>query len=325
VKIFITQKLIAVWIVVPLLLIAAPRFTLHAQSSDASTARAPISVAILDFSGDDATANKVSDTLSRSLLARSASMLQIVNRDLTRAAARGAGYSGSLNLTRTEARDLGNGIGCDFYLAGRAETLRRSSSTNATYYEAYAGVFLISTRTGRLVLFDFTKIEAPNAANASAQLHLALAESAARIRVAALRANEDEAAAAARIAASAGGTDDATVVVEDAPENTREHTAQALRPPQPYRRIRPVYTEQAMRASVEATIDVAVEINADGAAGKIEVERWAGFGLDEAVIAAIRAAHFRPATRRADGEAVPMRVLLRYNFRSPAPQKEAAK
>jgi len=320
VKIFIAQKLIAIFVVS--LSLAAPR-PLHAQSPDASTTRAPISIAILDFGGD-ATAIEVSDILARSLT-RDASPLQLVNRDLTRAAARGAGYAGSLNLTRTEARDLGSSIGSDFFLTGRAELLRRSSSaTNASYYEAYAAVFLVSTRTGRLVLFEFTKAEAAETTTASAQLRRTLAESVARLHVAASRAREDETVAAARAAASAG-VSDATVVIEDAPEGTDGSAEQALRFPQPYRRIRPAYTEQAMRASVEATVDAAVEIGADGAADNIEIERWAGFGLDEAVIAAIRAAHFRPATRRANGEAVPMRVLLRYNFRSPKTPKEAAK
>lgn len=318
-KVFVTQKLVPFFVVVLFLFVPRP---LNAQSASASTTRAPLTIAVLDFSGD-ATAIEARDIISRSL-PQNPSPLQLVNRDLTIAAARGAGYAGSLNLTRAEARDLGSSIGCDFFLAGRAELLRRSLSTNASYYEAYAAVFLVSTRTGRLVLFNSTKAEATDAATASSQLRHALTESVARLRIAALRAHEDETIAAARVAAGAG-MDDATVVIEDAPENTDERAEQALRLPQPYRRIRPVYTEQAMRASVEATVDVAVEINADGVSGKIEVERWAGFGLDETVVAAIRAAHFRPAMRRATGEAVPMRVLLRYNFRSPALPKEAAK
>ena len=48
--------------------------------------------------------------------------LVLVDRGLARAAARGAGYSGSLNLTLKEARDLGAAIGCDFYLTGDAHS-----------------------------------------------------------------------------------------------------------------------------------------------------------------------------------------------------------
>jgi outer membrane biosynthesis protein TonB len=45
------------------------------------------------------------------------------------------------------------------------------------------------------------------------------------------------------------------------------------------------------------------------------VVRWAGFGLDEATVATVRQLHFFPAMR--NGAAVPLRVLLRYNFRKP--------
>ena len=47
----------------------------------------------------------------------------------------------------------------------------------------------------------------------------------------------------------------------------------------------------------------------------MRVVRWAGFGLDEEVVATVRRMHFRPAQR--EGEPVPVRVLLRYNFRKP--------
>jgi outer membrane biosynthesis protein TonB len=45
--------------------------------------------------------------------------------------------------------------------------------------------------------------------------------------------------------------------------------------------------------------------------------RWAGFGLDQATLETIHKLHFFPATR--EGVAVPIRVLLRYNFRKPPP------
>jgi hypothetical protein len=47
----------------------------------------------------------------------------------------------------------------------------------------------------------------------------------------------------------------------------------------------------------------------------VYVVRWAGFGLDEATVATVRQMHFFPAMR--NGTALPMRVLLRYNFRKP--------
>jgi hypothetical protein len=49
--------------------------------------------------------------------------------------------------------------------------------------------------------------------------------------------------------------------------------------------------------------------------GEIQIVRWAGFGLDETTIATVRQLHFFPAMK--NGTPIPMRVLLRYNFRQP--------
>jgi TonB family protein len=67
-----------------------------------------------------------------------------------------------------------------------------------------------------------------------------------------------------------------------------------------------------------ATVDVEVEIGADGEVSRVDVVRWAGFGLDEATTETVRRMHFFPAMR--GGTALPMRVLLRYNFRKPPKQ-----
>src|ERR1700754_1358497 len=62
-----------------------------------------VSVAVLEM-GASATA------------ARAGLRLAVADRDMARAAARGAGYAGSLNMTLAEARSLGASIGCDFYV-----------------------------------------------------------------------------------------------------------------------------------------------------------------------------------------------------------------
>jgi TonB family protein len=108
-----------------------------------------------------------------------------------------------------------------------------------------------------------------------------------------------------------------TPVIEDAPAEA-EAEAQGLRLPQPYRRQRPPYPEEAARVELEATVDVEVEIGADGEVMRVDVVRWAGFGLDEATVQTVRQLHFRPAMR--GRTPVPMRVLLRYNFRKPPKQ-----
>jgi len=104
-------------------------------------------------------------------------------------------------------------------------------------------------------------------------------------------------------------------LVEEAPEDDNAAEAQGLRLPRPFRRLRPAYPESAARAEIEATVDVLVDVGADGEVGQIQVARWAGFGLDETTVATVRQLHFFPASR--NGKAVPLRVLLRYNFRKP--------
>ena len=79
------------------------------------------------------------------------------------------------------------------------------------------------------------------------------------------------------------------------------------------------FPESAARAEVEATVDVLVDIDARGEVGRLEIARWAGYGLDESVIDTVKQMHFFPAMR--DGVALPMRVLLRYNFRK-APENK---
>lgn len=89
----------------------------------------------------------------------------------------------------------------------------------------------------------------------------------------------------------------------------------ATRPPRPYRRLRPTYPQTAAIWEIEATVDVLVDVDEKGEVGRVEIARWAGYGLDESVLDTVKKLHFFPAMR--DGVAVPMRVLLRYNFRKP--------
>ena len=104
-------------------------------------------------------------------------------------------------------------------------------------------------------------------------------------------------------------------VIEEAPEDENVAAAQGIRLPRPYRRLRPGYPDTAARAEAEAVVDVAVDVGADGEVGDVQIVRWAGFGLDESTVATVRQLHFFPAMK--NSAPVPMRVLLRYNFRKP--------
>src|SRR5262245_56723504 len=116
---------------------------------------APV-VSVLDL-GNSSVAKSAAETLRTRL--RSSGEVVIADPDLSRAAANGIGYTGSLNLTLTEARDLGAALATEFYILGDAQTLRRSSFRTPVYFESYCSIFLVSTRTGQLLLWERPSFE----------------------------------------------------------------------------------------------------------------------------------------------------------------------
>jgi len=280
---------------------------LFVANTHAQTKQPPV-LSVLDF-GSTAIAKQATDTL-RSKLRATGDML-IADPDLSRAAAKGIGYAGSLNLTVSEARDLGAALATEFYILGDAQTLRRSSFESPVYYESYCSIFLVSARTGRLILWERPSFEAPEATNAEAKLSQYLSDDAFARRLTSVikKSHEDE--RVQRTVLTAG----AEAVIDEAPDDEKAAEAQGVRAPRPYRRFRPEYPQTAARADVEATVDVIVDVGADGEVGDVQIARWAGFGLDESTIATVRQLHFFPAMK--NGTPVPMRVMLRYNFRKP--------
>ena len=278
-----------------------------------------VSVAVLDM-GATATAARASERVAKLLAeSRAGVRVAVVDRDMARAAARGAGYEGSLNMTLAEARSLGASIGCDFYVTGDAQTIRRSSSERPVYFESYASVFVVSARTGRLVLWDRPAAESDTAERAESSL-LASLDARAVGRYASALASAFEREESARLR-PADAEEQGPVI--DLSTDEGADSNKDLREPAPYRRLRPAYTEAAFKAEAEATVDASVEIDSEGEVRAVEIVRWAGFGLDEEVASTVRRMHFRPAER--EGETVAVRVLLRYNFRRPAKAERAVK
>lgn len=266
-----------------------------------------LKIAVLSF-GDSAISKSVSDQLA--LNAKLGSNI-VLDRDQTQAATRGIGYTGSLNLSLQEARDLGAAIGCDFYFLGQVQTLRRSPSTGAPYFESYASIFLVSARTGKLVFWERQEFRRPTAIQAEQALLTSLAAASTRNRYYSTirRVAEEERAARAR------AIDAATPVIEVMSDDEPNG---GVRAPRPFRRVKPPYPDAAAHDQVEATIDALVDIDEKGKVRHVEIARWAGYGLDESVVNTVKQMDFFPAMR--DGRAVPTRVLLRYNFRKPPPQ-----
>src|SRR5712692_3444327 len=286
----------------------------------AQTGTRPIRVAFLDF-GNSPTGRRVADRLADAIASYSRTpnkarpdQLQVIDRDWTRAAALGAGYRGSLNMTLQEARDLGSASGCDFFFAGGAETLPRSPADGPSYFESHAAIYLVSARTGKLALWERPSAQRPTPEEAEKTLLQELTGQDAfdRYRKQILRALEDEQAERASAIES-------HAPVIEALSAEPSDAGNGVQAPRPYRRLKPPYPDTAARAEIEATVDVLVDIDAQGEVGRVEIARWAGYGLDQSVLDTVRQLHFFPAHR--DGAAIPIRVLLRYNFRKPVPNR----
>ena len=264
-------------------------------------------VSVLDFG-----ATPFAQTAADKLRTRLRSLqLTVADADMTRAAATGGAYSGSLNLSVSEARDLGAVLGTEFYILGDAQTLRRSSFAKPAYYESYCSLFVVSSRTGRLVMWFRPSVQKDEPAQAEEELsqQLLSEETIHKIALVIRRAREDERNERMVIVPAS------EPVIEEAPDDEKIAEAQGVRLPRPYRRLRPDYPDTAARAEAEGVVDVLVDVKADGEVGDVRIARWAGFGLDETTVATVRKMHFFPAMK--NGNPIAMRVLLRYNFRKP--------
>src|SRR5689334_1854880 len=267
------------------------------------------SIGVLDL-GATPFARKTAEQLRERL--RSNNELSVADPDLIRSAAKGIGYSGSLNLSVSEARDLGAALATDFYVIGDAQTLRRSSFARPVYYESYCSLFLVNARTGELLFWDRPSLQSDKAGETEDRmwpeiLNAGIAE---RIALAIRRAQVRDRRERLEQAAVNGEP-----LIQEAPDDEKAAEAQGVRLPRPYVRLRPEYPDTAARAEAEATVDVLVDVGADGEVGNVRIARWAGFGLDEMTVATVRKMHFFPAMK--NGSPIAMRVLLRYNFRKP--------
>ena len=161
-------------------------------------------------------------------------------------------------------------------------------------------IYVVSSRTGRLLFWKLESFEAdsPNKAAKS------LADSVPSLA--------SEIADSLHAAIKSELTEPAPVAMEEVPD-ADSPAAKNFRAPIPYRRVKPEYTAQAGLYEVTATVDLVVDTDEKGTILRTEIVRWAGFGLDESVDKTVRSMNWRPAER--DGKSLPMRFLLRYNFK----------
>jgi TonB family protein len=271
-------------------------------------AQSPIRLAVLDLVGDEG--GEVATLLGGAARASGAGF-ELLDEDLVRAASHGAGYDGSLNLSRDEARALGQSLGCDFYVLGKVQSARRHDAGEKFYFDALAGLFFVEARTGRLILFAFERAKAQDERQARDQLNETLKRNWPRYTEALVAARKQHAMAIENVAQPSLP---AVEVLTD------DDAARGIEQPVFYQRIKPEYTEQADLAGVVATVELEAVFRDDGTVGEVDVVKWAGFGLDESAIATVKKLRFKPAQR---GEkTLTIKGLVRYNFRRPFSQAE---
>lgn len=250
-------------------------------------------VAILTPSG-----NEISGELASAIAEKLGSRIKVDDLDLSRTAAATVSLKEPFNLLRSEASTLGRVLGTTHFILLRADELRRTSSAIEEYYEAYAALYLVSSATGELLSWQIFSSERPNPLEARKEL-ISRSDTIAEYLT-------EQLTTTVKVVQRIDG--------KRFPEVPEPGTPgfQDLRPPMPYRRIRPEYTLQANLYGISATVEAEVSIDTDGKIAHLDVVRWAGFGLDGSVISAIRSMNWRPAS--IGSRSLPMRVLLRYNF-----------
>lgn len=252
------------------------------------------SVAILtpDAAAIPGFTSKLSDDLS--------TRLDVLDSSLVVAAYNATKHSDPYNMTSDESKTAGSAIGCDFLLLVKTGNQRRASFERPEYYESFAAIYVVSSRTGRLVYWTLRNAEEGSQTAADSKLLSAVPAIARGLAATIKEAQKRE-------------------IVEPRPDNIEEPPnpgtpeAKGFVAPIPYRRIKPEYTTTAYLYSVTATVEVLVDLDASGNITRTEIVRWAGFGLDESVEKAVRTMNWRPAER--NKKTLPMRVLLRYNFK----------
>jgi Gram-negative bacterial TonB protein C-terminal len=216
--------------------------------------------------------------------------LNALDSDLVEKAFQSTTYERVYNLTTNEAKSIGSAIGCDFYVLLKSETLRRNSFEKREYFESYAAIYLVNSKSGHLVFWKIYSF-------ADKKIEIAEQKLFSEINIIATTIKDN----------LKSEKTEKPIIAEFSEDD------KTLRSPLPYKRLKPAYTILANLYSIAATIDIEVDLNEKGEITRTEILRWAGFGLDESVIETVKKMNWRPAIK--DGKTLPIRVLLRYNFK----------
>ena len=242
----------------------------------------------------------LNQTFAEKLETELADNFKVLNNSFAESAFLSGGLKNPFNLTTDEAENAGEAIGCNYFLLAKTNVQRRSAFKRDEYYEAYSVIYVVSAKTGKLVFWTLKNFDDDKPKEAEKKLFGSAKKLADEISEK-IKADEKTIIGSAEKPA-----------IEEVPDEDSP-LAKNFRPPLPYKRISPKYTDIADIYNVEATIEATVDVGADGNILNAEITRWAGYGLDESVIEAIKTMNWRAADRK--GKPLAMRILLRYNFK----------
>lgn len=240
------------------------------------------------------------NTHSEKISAQFVEKLNVMDADLVGMALKSQSIENIYNLSLEEAKSLGTAIGCDFFIILKTENLRRTSFAKPLYFDSYAAIYLVSSRTGRLVFWTLNRFESETVISADAQLFNSIPTLIDNLKTQIKTINQNE------IAESTPPN------IEELPEENSPESKN-FKSPLPFKRMAPVYKRLANLYGIAATVDALVDLDENGKIMRIEITRWAGYDLDESVKETIQKMNWRPASR--NGKTLPIRVLLRYNFK----------
>lgn len=271
--------------------------THFSPSSKAQTAEEKTSLAII-----------FEDTESESIFPKLAKILSQNNfslqeESLTKTVRKNLKFPNQLNLSTKEARNLGQALGVDVFLILKSKIVERAEVGAILYGEGSLAVAFVSSKSGKLILFDFVETRQTNLTLASENLAKELINK--------IPSYTKEVSKTLAEQLNPPSLDPQDFEAIDIPSEGSQ-LAKNFDLPEFTSRKQPSYTENARKMGISAVVELEVVLRKDGKVGNIEVIHWAGFGLDESAIAAVKELKFEPALL--DGQAISCRALIRYNF-----------
>lgn len=249
---------------------------------------------------EDEESLKFSPTLNKNL---SDLNFQPQEKHLTETISKNLLFANRMNLSCQDARNLGQALGTEVFLVVKSKLVERAEVGATLYGECYLALAFVSSRSGQLILFDFIETKESTLIQAAQIASKQLVENLPNYgkEISVFLANELK-------TPSLDPIDLEAIEIPDTSSPLNERFDQ----PEFLKRSQPIYSEQARKMAVSASVELEVVLRKDATIGNIKILHWAGFDLEKAAITAIKQLQFEPALL--DGEPISCLAVIRYNF-----------